>query len=178
MKIIKTQEKPLNLNITLTEIFSVKDDNKPQALVINPMNGRIIIGDKKENSNKEIFIYTVTLTANIKGNFAIEDKKESLKELKISLTNNIWINKLSEDKSLKAQINASGEKVAKLKPYLMEIIRELILQYKNSYEFFKRLREDVSFYVKFEENEQKELILTIKELLQNKTISEEDAPLP
>jgi len=178
MKIIKTQEKQLNLNITLIEEIFIKDDKKPQALVINPMNGRIIIGNKKENSNKEIFIYTITLTVNIKGNFAIEDKKESLKELKISLTNNIWINKLSEDKSLKAQINASGEKIAEFKPYLMEIIKKLILQYKNSYEFFKRLREDVSFYVKFEKNEQKELILIIKELLQNKTISEEDAPLP
>jgi len=177
MKIIKTQEKPLNLNITLIE-ESLKKEQKPQILVINPANGRIIIGDKKKDSDKEIFIYTITLTANIKGNFTIEDKKESLKELKISLTNDIWINKLTEDKNLKAQINISGEKNAELKPFLMEIIRELILQYKNSYEFFKRLREDVNFYVKFEKNEQKELILTVKKYIQEKTISKEDAPLP
>jgi hypothetical protein len=182
MTVIKTQLKPLNLNITLEkEVIDKIEPDKKTNVIVNPNNGRIIIGNritaKEVKKHKET--YTVTVMASVKGFFDVKDKKENLKELKILIKGTLWINKILENGEIKAQVNVTGEKLAEIKPLIIDVIKDIILQYKNSYEFFKRLRDDVDFYVKFENKENEKLLTKIEEFLkETEEEKEEDAPLP
>jgi len=180
MTIVKTQDKPLNLNITLEEeIIEPAEPENNTSVVVNP-EGRIIIGNqitaKKVKKRKET--YTIIVAATIKGYFNIQEKKESLKELKISVQTNVWINKILDNGEPEKQINVTGENLAKIKPLIVEVVKDIILEYKNSYEFYKRLREDVDFFIKFEHKENEKLLNVVKSLLAAKTEEIEDAPLP
>jgi len=175
MTIVKTQDKPLNLSITIEEKVQKKNE-----VEVNP-SGRIVIGkdsllsSSPKETKKDINVYTITVTANIKSYSSIKEKKESLKELKISIRK-IWINKLLNTGEPEKQINLSGENIVTMKPLLINIIKNIILEYKSSYEFYKRLREDVDFFVKIDSKENIKLTDTVKLFLENQKEENMDFP--
>ena len=159
MEIVKEQVKTLKLHITLVEDVRVDENGEEHE---NNIAGISFEGDEVIDYN-----YSISLTASVKGFFAINNYKEFLKEIEIHINDNAWIEKKQDDKILK-HCNLVSSDISKGKGLFINSIKNIIEKYKNSFDFFRYIREDIVYNIHYETDENRKLLDYVKDIIEVK----------
>lgn len=158
MEIVKEQVKTLKLHITLVEDVRVDENGERHENIA----GVSFEGDEVIEYN-----YNISLTASVKGFFGINNYKESLKEIEIHINDNAWIEKKQDDKILK-HCNLVSSDISKGKGLFINSIKNIIEKYKNSFDFFRYIREDIVYNIHYETDENRKLLDYVKDIIEVK----------